>query len=189
QGGTVYGNEQSLKTVGYTESGHVGIVFYDKGSVSDGWRYLEAAPEDQSNSIAWWPSLTWVYTLSPWNITSYTAALTISTSTAIGTGKENTAAIIAKQTGTIYAAYICANYAGGSLNDWFLPSLEELHLMYLNMKVQGIGGLGSQLYWSSTQYNPAYAYGNAWSVYFSTTYSASSYPAYNTWYARAARRY
>ena len=28
-----------------------GIVFYDKGSYSDGWRYMEAAPSDQSAGI------------------------------------------------------------------------------------------------------------------------------------------
>ena len=30
-----------------------GLVFYDKGAVSDGWRYLEAAPVDQSTGIQW----------------------------------------------------------------------------------------------------------------------------------------
>ena len=30
-----------------------GKVFYDKLSYSDGWRYLEAAPRDQSTGIKW----------------------------------------------------------------------------------------------------------------------------------------
>jgi len=30
-----------------------GLVFYDKGSYSNGWRYLEAAPSDQSTDISW----------------------------------------------------------------------------------------------------------------------------------------
>jgi len=30
-----------------------GYIFYDKGSVSDGWRYMEAAPSDQSPDAPW----------------------------------------------------------------------------------------------------------------------------------------
>ena len=30
-----------------------GIVFYDKGSYSDGWRYLEAAKSDQATRVEW----------------------------------------------------------------------------------------------------------------------------------------
>lgn len=30
-----------------------GLIFYDKGIYSDGWRYLKAAPSDQSTSTPW----------------------------------------------------------------------------------------------------------------------------------------
>lgn len=30
-----------------------GFIFYDKGSYSEGWRYLEAAPSDQSTGVYW----------------------------------------------------------------------------------------------------------------------------------------
>jgi hypothetical protein len=58
-----------------------GLVFYDKGSYSDGWRFLEAAPSNQSAGIQWYNG----------------KYIDIKTDTAIGTGKANTAAIIAAQ--------------------------------------------------------------------------------------------
>ena len=30
-----------------------GIIFYDKGSYSDGWRFLEAAPQDLDGTYSW----------------------------------------------------------------------------------------------------------------------------------------
>jgi TolB-like protein len=54
-----------------------GLVFYDKGSFSDGWRYLEAAPASTEKQVAWGAS-----------------GVTIGrTGTEIGTGKANTARI------------------------------------------------------------------------------------------------
>jgi hypothetical protein len=32
-----------------------GLVFYDKGNYSDGWRYLDAAPVDFAETVAWGP--------------------------------------------------------------------------------------------------------------------------------------
>ncbi len=114
-----------------------GIVFYDKGSVSDGWRYLEAAPSDQSTNIQWY------------NGTN----ISVSTGTAIGTGKANTAAIIAAQGSGSYAASLCKNLSLGGYSDWFLPSKDELSLMYtnLNLKAAGLGGFGGQWLWASSQ--------------------------------------
>ena len=66
-----------------------GCIFYDKGRYSDGWRYLEAAPEDQSAGIQWYNG-------------SYVTAG--ATDTAIGTGQANTTAIVASQGSGSYAA-------------------------------------------------------------------------------------
>jgi len=120
-----------------------GIVFYDKGSYSDGWRYLEAAPEDQSVSIAWH------------NLNN---VVTGATGTAIGTGKSNTQKIIIAQGNGAYAAMICANYIYGGKNDWFLPSKDELDLMYNNLKKKGIGGLTDRHYWSSSEIDVNFAW-------------------------------
>jgi hypothetical protein len=58
-----------------------GIIFYDKGRASEGWRYLEAAPSDQSTGIQWYNG-------------SYIT--TGATATGIGSGKANTATILSK---------------------------------------------------------------------------------------------
>jgi hypothetical protein len=60
------------------------------------------------------------------------------TGTAVGTGAANTKKIIAVQgRGYNYAALICANYRGGGFADWFLPSRDELYLLY-KAKVAGV---------------------------------------------------
>jgi uncharacterized caspase-like protein len=119
-----------------------GIIFYDKGSVSDGWRYLEAAPKDQSTGIQWYNG----------------SNKDVSTSTAIGSGKANTDAIIAAQGSGNYAATLCRNLTIGGFSDWFLPSKDELNLMYTNLKKANLGGFGGSWLWSSSQ-NVDY---NAW---------------------------
>jgi len=52
-------------------------------------------------------------------------------------------------------------------DDWYLPSIEELELMYNTIGNGGpegnIGGFGNNWYWSSSEYGNNYA----WSVYFS----------------------
>jgi len=37
--------------------------------------------------------------------------------------------------------------------DWFLPSFNELYALYYNLKLNDIGGLASEIYWSSTESN------------------------------------
>jgi hypothetical protein len=130
-----------------------GLIFYDKGSFSGGWRYLEAALSDQSTGVVWGYSMHCGYTL-----------------TAIGIGKDNTGEIINKVTadGTAqyfnnnYAAKICHDFSktnnGVTYSDWFLPSQEELRLMYTNLYCFGVGGLVTEsnsdqdnCYWSSSE--------------------------------------
>jgi hypothetical protein len=123
-----------------------GIIFYDKGNVSDGWRYLEAASTDQSDQS----------TGILWSNGSY---ISIKTGTTVGTGKANTEAIIAAQGSGNYAATLCKNLKINDFSDWFLPSKEELDQMYHNLKKVGLGGFVSAYwYWSSSEYSV----GNAW---------------------------
>jgi len=51
------------------------------------------------------------------------------------------------------AMRVVRNYKGGGFNDWRLPSLGELELMYKNLKQKGLGGFGYSTYWSSSQSN------------------------------------
>ena len=108
-----------------------GKVFYDKGSVSNGWRYLEAAPINQGTKITWCTC-----TGSPWcNVD------TVYTENAIGTGKANTDAIIAAHSGDTAsnnAAKAAVAYTGGGKDDWFLPSIKELIEMHINRSSLGI---------------------------------------------------
>ena len=117
-----------------------GIVFYDKGSYSDGWRYLEVAPA----STEW--------TSKPWGGFG-TAVGTAAQGTAIGTGEANTQAIVAAYgdiepyaSRTDYAAKLAADLDHGGYDDWFLPSRDELNEMYENLHEEGLGGFASALY-------------------------------------------
>lgn len=115
-----------------------GCIFYDKGSYSDGWRYLEAAPSDQSTGIQWYNG-------------SYVA--TGAAGTAIGTGQANTTTIVGVQGAGSYAAQLCDALNEGGYSDWFLPSKDELNLMYVNLNQHGVGGFTDRHYWSSTEHN------------------------------------
>jgi uncharacterized repeat protein (TIGR02543 family) len=93
------------------------------------------------------------------------------TSTAVGTGLANSNAIItqveeAGGTATPYAAKICRDYRGGGFDNWFLPSRDELALLYAQKDVTRSGGFTSENayggYWSSSEFSA----GNAWSQYF-----------------------
>lgn len=125
-----------------------GLIFYDKGNVSDGWRYLECAPADVSAGVQWYNG-------------DY---MGIKTDTAIGTGKANTAAIMAAQGIGQYAASLCDTYTLNRFDDWFLPSKDELNEMYNKLKKTNIGGLASSSFWSSSQDD--YPYNDAWGQYF-----------------------
>ena len=105
--------------------------------------YLEAAPVNQGTYVTW--SSTYV------NVTG-------AIGTAIGTGKANTAAIIAahsSDTASNNAAKAAVAYTGGGKTDWFLPSKYELNEMY---KAKSHLGISSGWFWSSSQYDYHYAW-------------------------------
>jgi hypothetical protein len=94
-----------------------GTIFYDKGSFTEGWRYLECAPADEESPYAWGQ-----YGMD-----------VRGTSTLCGSGRANTDRIIASCTDGYSAAYVCKKktleHGGVVYSDWFLPSIEELLLM------------------------------------------------------------
>jgi hypothetical protein len=137
-----------------------GWIFYDKGSFSDGWRYLEAAPRDIDGEIVW-------------GLLSKTVS---ATGTAVGSGKRNTQLILealGREGETGKAAQLCAAFEEGGFKDWFLPSKDELDLMYKNLKSRGLGSFNSSFgwYWSSSERNSLLAWeqmfsdGNQYDVY------------------------
>ena len=127
-----------------------GWIFYDKGSYSDGWRYLEAAPSDQSTEIQWYNG-------------SY--VVTGATDTAIGTGQANTTAIVAIQGAGSYAAQLCNDLIVGFHSDWFLPSKDELAAMRTNLAStvadRAKYGFAYSYYWSSSEIFAFYAWNQA----------------------------
>ena len=84
--------------------------------------------------------------------------------TIIGTGKQNTADILAGCSETNIAAYLCDTLTLGGYNDWFLPSKDELNKLYENigqgnaLGLGNVGGFAVNYYWSSTEFDNL----NAW---------------------------
>jgi len=78
----------------------------------------------------------------------------------VGTGKENTEKIKNATTNSNIAAMICSNLKLNGFKDWFLPSLDELILIYENLKLKDIGKFSDDDYWSSseTDFNNAWQY-------------------------------
>ena len=139
-----------------------GIIFYDKGFFSDGWRYLEASPDDLGHA--------------EWGTENFFA---MAGSTAIGTGRQNTERIVTalKEMGeNDKAAQLCVYLNINEFGDWFLPSLDELNEMYMQRAV--IGNLGTDWYWSSTE-SDLY---DAWYQDFSSGYQSTSWKdSYGRW--------
>ncbi len=118
---------------------HGGIVFYVEPCGTKG---LVAATTDQSTGIKW-----------RGGSTNYA---TMARGRELYAGKMNTSIIIAvhsaKDDFDNHAALVAANYRGGDFGDWYLPSREELLLMYNNLHTQSLGGFSNEWYWSSSEY-------------------------------------
>jgi hypothetical protein len=145
--GTTYGPTISFATpvapIAVGDSYGGGKVFYifqpaDQGYVANETHGLIAATVDQSTGIRWYNS-------------NRGNEITGATATAIGTGKSNTDKIINVQQGSLnwYAAGVARDYKGGEYNDWYLPSRDELNLLY-TQKVM-VGGFSNAYYWTSTE--------------------------------------
>jgi hypothetical protein len=120
-----------------------GLIFYESPSyATDGWRYLEAAPFDQSAGANWG---------------CFRKAIAGARGTAVGTGKQNTLDMLAACPEPGAAAGLCANFSLNGIRGWFLPSRDELALMYRNLKANGAGdfrdgGVSDNFtYWASSQ--------------------------------------
>jgi hypothetical protein len=120
-----------------------GLIFYiNADSATDGWRYLEAAPADQSAGARWG---------------CFRTLIAGARATAIGTGRQNTRDMLAACTEPGTAADLCANYRLNGVGGWFLPSRDELALMYRNLKAAGAddfrdsGVADNFTYWTSSQ--------------------------------------
>jgi hypothetical protein len=135
-----------LSTAGYAlgDTGPAGgFIFYENPNyATDGWRYLEAAPFDQSAGATWG---------------CFRRVIAGARGTAVGTGKQNTLDMLAACTEPGTAAALCSNLSLNGVRGWFLPSRDELALMYRNLKAAGAGDFrdgnvaDNFTYWASSQ--------------------------------------
>jgi hypothetical protein len=149
-----------------------GLIFYvanTADTASQGWKYLEAAPEDVLSSytsegdsyVMDWMSL-------PYAQGEDQQYYTVSTSQNIGTGRQNTLnmlqAVLDNEGSANYtqfengAAKAVDTYTVDTYDDWFLPSLGELSAMYTALENASSGGFQDESYWSSTGYDGSTAY-------------------------------
>jgi DUF1680 family protein len=120
-----------------------GVIFYvNPGFAADGWRYLEAAPFDQSLGAKWG---------------CFRTEIQGARGTAIGTGRQNTQDMLAACTERGTAADLCATFVLNGISGWFLPSLDELALMFRNLRAtqaadfRDAGMTDNCQYWTSSQ--------------------------------------
>lgn len=89
--------------------------------------------------------------------------------TAVGTGNQNTIDITKGCTEAGTAAKVCSDLVLEGFSDWYLPSKEELSLLFAKKDV--IGGFKLDTYWSSSEVNGNSAWLQSFEtgVIFSTT--------------------
>ena len=151
-----------------------GLIFYINPNAStDGWKYLEAAPSDQSSGTKW----------------SNVIAAIGTTNTGIGTGNANSLAIVGQTGHTSSAAQLCLNLSvtGGGIiyDDWFLPSLDELDLMYDNLHAHSTGGFSNVVYASSSEQDTLSFHGQNFNTGAQPKFCSKG----DSFYVRAARSF
>ncbi|MCL2220486.1 MAG: DUF1566 domain-containing protein, partial [Chitinispirillia bacterium] len=125
-----------------------GLIFYDKGDNIDGWRYMEVAPVEAEKKFAWWIQRHLRNVPDKGGFT------------AVGKGKDNTQELMkyVNENCGIYnnelpAILYCTTLEINGYKDWFLPSLDELHLMRQNLHIMGLDKFSNEeRYWSSSSY-------------------------------------
>jgi hypothetical protein len=133
--GTTYSNDMTFTTkyaIGEYYFG--GYIFYLDQTGAHG---LVVAKENQADA---WPGVT------AWGC--YDIKIE-GTDTAVGTGAENTKKIIAECPSCVAA--LSYNLVLEGYDDWYLPSRDEMYLLNKNLYVLGIGNIGNENFWTSTQ--------------------------------------
>ncbi len=80
----------------------------------------------------------------------------------LGTGHQNTLDIVTGCNQSGIAARICFDLVLEDMSDWYLPSKDELHLLYLNK--DAIGGFANLNYWSSSESGTTEAFRENFSI-------------------------
>ena len=165
--------------VGYLYKG--GIIYYiftssDPGYVAGETHGLIAATADVgSKNIPW----------------GCQGTLLSGFSSGIGSGRQNTNAILAGCSTAGIAAQVATTYNGGGYTDWYLPSIAELQILFQNRGV--VGGFDTKLvskggwpfYWSSSQGDDTYGTG----MHFDNCGSTQDFFKSNTYRVRPIRTF
>lgn len=119
-----------------------GLIFFDKGSFSNGWRYLEYGVEIQNGDKQW-----------GCNVANNTSFL-------VGFGFENSQSVLDNYNSGVCmespdAFLACNNLVRNGFDDWYLPSVNELQALY---PYRGQLGLADKRYWSSSELDDVDAY-------------------------------
>jgi len=172
--GTATGGGNFTHYIGEEYGG--GVIFHlwkDNAGVEHG---LIVALTDQSTSQAWS------------NVTSAEIGTSAQSS---WDGLSNSNSIVGQGGHTSSAAKLCLDLVSGGQSDWYLPSIQELNMLWNNYytvsralsQISGATQLSKSVYWSSESSNIY-----AWTFYFS--YGDSNlYSKYNTNYVRAVRAF
>lgn len=147
--GTVTGSNIYTHYIGEQFGG--GVIFHlwkDNAGIEHG---LILALTDQSISQVWsngaFTSINAAAALSPWD------------------GLNNSNAIIGQDNHTSSAAKLCLDLVAGGQSDWYLPSIQELNILWTNYysvvktltQISGATQLVNSTYWSSTETGGDYA--------------------------------
>lgn len=169
-----------------------GIVFYDKGDYSDGWRYLETA------AYGWYGGA--ADPLVQWGAYGYEVGETAKTQE-VGQGRGVTLATLEfheklidshpdkglyalnpkgyheKNNGSL-AAMVTGFHSGGGYDDWYLMTTQEATLLYENFRRKEFGDIMLDKYWCSTEESDTKAY--VINFYTGGIMTADKYETYRT---------
>jgi hypothetical protein len=169
--GTGYGPELIFKTQAGASGAAIG-QFYAGGYVfyldETGDHGLACAPSDLGSAL--------------WGC--YGTSI-FGTQTDIGSGAANTAIIVANCAETGIAGRLCNDLELNGYTDWFLPSRDELNLVYTNLKLANIGDLMFNIYWTSSENSNI----DAWFQNFSTGDKAANAKNWDYPHVRAIRAF
>ena len=173
--GTATGGGNFTHYIGEEYGG--GVIFHlwkDSAGIEHG---LIVALTDQSTSQAW---------------SNLTSTLIGASAQSSWDGLSNSNSIVGQAGHTSSAAKLCLDLVSGGQSDWYLPSIQELNMLWNNYytvarvlsQISGATQLSNNYYWSSSEY----ANTSAWGVPFLPG-STLAFSKSSTIYVRAVRAF